>query len=70
MNPGISDLSPLTSGWNLEEEKYAIHWFDGAQFPSSIELEEKDEESFNDYTYISDSDSSAESDIEEQYFIQ
>ena len=39
-------------------------------FPSSIELEEKDEESFDDYTYISDSDSSAESDIEEQYFIQ
>ena len=38
VNPGSSDLSPLTSGWNIEEEEYAIHWFDGEQSPSSIEL--------------------------------
>ncbi|GFY02176.1 uncharacterized protein TNCV_5100371 [Trichonephila clavipes] len=68
-----SSLSPLASGWILNDDKYDFVWFAGEQFPSSVAgiviekptlLENQNTKQDDDYD---DNDNNGSSDNDEDY---
>ena len=61
--PSFDKFSPLQSGWILEDDSYAIKWFDGDKYPSDFEIiAVNNEESDEDDEVISNDDSDSDGD--------
>ena len=66
--PDARAFDPRRNGWNIIDDKYEFHWFDGEPYPSveSISYQavsfEEEEEVEEDLLFQSESDSDSESD--------
>ena len=70
--PSFDEFSPLQLGWILEDDSYAIKWFDGDQYPSDFEIMAVNKEESNEEDKVisnDDSDSDGDDDDDNGCFI-
>ena len=63
--------SPLEEGWNLEDSKYVIDWFDGEAAPQLLDVVRAEDQNIDDSDEIAqDEDDDVKTFYTQSYFAQ